>query len=156
MNAHQVGDAHAEVENAMRSRLDDLAALQRIARGEDIDEFSNDETLALGLAYGIPGPIPDSQLEEEAGERLDELPLAVERTVRFEIVLGTGGPDDRLVFECERVDGNGPEPEAPATYEIRRVFYRYSWTGSAEVELTGEDRVVAEEFARRVVPELVE
>jgi hypothetical protein len=41
-------------------------------------------------------------------------------------------------------------------YEIRRILYRYSWDGSAERVLSGEDYDVAERFARQVVPELVE
>lgn len=147
-------NAASYVGEAMRGRLDDLEALQRIARGEDLNEFNNDETLALGLAYGQPGPISDPQLEEEAGERLDEFPLAVQRTVQFEIVLSMGGPDDRIVVECERWEPSDRMPNG--SYEICGVYYRYTWSESAEVELTDKDREVAEEFARRVVPELAE
>lgn len=159
---HEVGDARAEVGEQMRNRLDELASLSRIARGEDVEQFSNDEVLALGLAYGQPGAIPVEQLQEEAEQRLNEYPLCVERTVSFEIVIGTGGPDDRLVVECDVVptlvghELTLQEPGGSIEYEIRRILYRYSWTGSAEVELVGEDRQVAEEFARRLVPELVE
>jgi hypothetical protein len=39
-------------------------------------------------------------------------------------------------------------------YEVRRVFYRYSWSDPAEVELSGADRQIAERFAARVVSEL--
>jgi hypothetical protein len=51
----------------------------------------------------------------------------------------------------ENMDDDGRHPRS---YEIRRILYRYSWSGSAELELVGEDRRVAESFARRVVPEL--
>lgn len=147
-------DAAAYIETAMRGRLDDLAALQQIARGDHIGEYSNDKILALGLAYGIPGPIPDSQLEDEAGERLDEYPICVEEIQTFEIVLDIGGPDELLLIECDLAPDRESHPRD--RYEIRRVLYRYSWEGSAEVELAGEDRETAEAFARRVVPELAE
>lgn len=153
----EVGNAAAEIAEAMRGRLDHLAALQRVEAGE-VDDFSNDEILRLGLAYGHPGPIPTEQLQEEAGERLDLFALSVETITTFEIVLGVGGPSDSLLIECSTYEedagqGHGIKRRG---YEINRVLYRYSWEGSAEVELTGEDREVAEEFARRVVPELVE
>lgn len=156
---HEVGDAAAEVEQQLRDRLDDLILLTGLARGEGIDEISNDQMLGLGIAYGQPGPIEAPQIEEEAAERLDEYPLAVERTVSLEVVLGTGGPDDRLIFECDVVDpaavaGDGSTAYGPL--EISRVLYRYSWTGSAERVLSGQDRAAAEELGRRVVPELVE
>lgn len=150
---HEVGDAAAEVKGQCRDRLESLSALQRLSRGDDIDEFSNDEMLALGIGYGQAGPLPDTEIEGQASEALDALPLAVERTVAFEVVLGTGGPDDRLVFECS---AGGDVGEGMHSFEIRRVLYRYSWTGSAEIELDGEDRQVAEELAGRTVPELAE
>lgn len=147
------------VSTALRSRLDELGDLSKIARGEDLGEYSNDEILALDLAYGQPGPVDASQLSEEAEQRLIEYPLCVEATITFEIVLGTGGPDDRLLFECEPLEKAGPREEVdsyPQLYEIRRVLYRYSWMGSAERALSGSDRETAEDLARRVVPELVE
>lgn len=156
----QVGDARAEVEASLRSRLDHLYNLQRLANpGVDLDEWSNDEILALDIGYGVPGPLSREYVQEEAEDRLNALPLAVEAAVTFEVVLGTGGPDDRLLFECgvDLLDPSefGRFPDAGG-YTIRRVLYRYSWTGSAERELHGEDREVAEEFARRVVPELID
>lgn len=145
----ETGNAAAEIESNMRSRLDELHNLQRLANpGVDLDEWSNDELLALDIGYGVEGPLSREYIEEAALERLDAYPLAVETTTLFEVVLGTGGPDDRLLFEC-----SGDREEG---FEIERVIYRYSWTGSAERVLSGEDRRVAEEFARRVVPELAE
>jgi hypothetical protein len=148
-------DVHAYVGEAARSRMDTIRDLLRIATGDEaiIDEYSNDETL-LDLAYGQPGPISAEQLAEEAAERLDTLPLCVESTRTFEIVLGTGGPDDRILIEC----GEDPQgsPGRDMDYEPRRVSYRYSWEGSGEVKLTGEDREAALELARRVVPELAD
>lgn len=195
-------DAAAYVEAAMRGRLDTLRDLLRIASGDPqaLDPeygFNNDEILRLGLAYGIPGPIPDSQLEEEADTALNEMPLAVETTTLFEIVLGTGRPDDRLIVECDRTQiltsSSGGHPKSLALpddweYEIRRILYRYSPSSleegrrwlcergereqaemasaaevsemlrdvGAEIVLSGKDKEVAEQFARRVVPELVE
>lgn len=155
----QVGDAHAEIDGNLRSRLDELHNLQRLANpGVDLDEWSNDELLALEIGYGEPGPLSRETIQEQAEERLIEYPLCVEATTTFEVVIGTGGPDDRLLFECDvsqpHMGGDGPYGEVQ--YEIRRVLYRYSWTGSAERVLSGEDRETAEELARRVVPELVE
>ena len=127
----------------MRGRLDDLAMLYAAWDGE----ASATELATLDLSSD------EAEAQEEAGECLDALPLAVEAVTTYEIVLGTGGPDDRLLVECDgytdaRAEGRG--------HEIRRILYRYSWSGSAEVELVGEDREVAERFARQVVPELVE
>lgn len=147
------------VDTAMRGKLDDLILLTGLARGEGIDEISNDEMLGLGIAYGQPGPIEPEQIQEEAAERLDEYPLCVEATTTFEVVLGTGGPDDRLLFECTEYDEatlgeSGAYREK--SYEIDRVLYRYSWAGSADRVLGDQDRVAAEDLARRVVPELAE
>lgn len=146
-------DAAAYVDTAMRGRLDDLHNLQRLANpGVDLDEWSNDEILSLDIGYGVAGPLSREYIQEQAEERLAEYPLAVETMTTFEIVLGTGGPDDRLLIEARPYGVSFREQGG----EIRRVLYRYSWEGSAEVELTGEDREVAEAFARQVVPELAE
>lgn len=145
-------DAAAYVGVAMRSRLDHVAGLLAASWG-DPDQFSNDELLELDIGYGVAGPLSAEYVREAAEEHLDALPLAVEATTTFEVVLGTGGPDDRLLVECAPIkDSRG----LPMAYEIRRIVYRYSWSGSGEVELVGEDRAAAETFARRVVPELVE
>jgi hypothetical protein len=144
--AEEVGDAAAEVGQAMRGRMDDITALLAIANGEEISE-KGAEVLDLD---------PD-ELAESADDHLTALPLAVEATTTFEIVLGTGGPDDRLLIECDRVVA-GESVGGPDLfeYEMRRALYRYSWTGSGEVVLSGDDRDAAMDFARRVVPELAE
>lgn len=155
--ATETGDAHGEVDSHMRSRLDELHNLSRLANpGVDLDEWSNDELLAMDIGYGVAGPLSREYIQEQAEERLNEYPLCVEATTTFEVVLGTGGPDDRLIFECSYEINPTLDDTAHRDYEIRRVLYRYSWTGSAERVLTGEDRETAEELARRVVPELVE
>lgn len=150
-------DAAASVEKAMRGKLDDLAVLQRIAAEHDdgatLSATKAAELEALGFSReGDP-------LDEQAAQLLAEYPLCVETTTTFEIILDLGGPDELLLIECDvyedaHIGGSGAY--SPVTYEIRRVLYRYSWEGSAEVELTGEDRETAEGFARRVVPELAE
>lgn len=154
----QVGDAHAEIEGNLRSRLDTIHNLSRLANpGVDLDEWSNDELLALGIGYGQPGPLERDEIQEQAEERLNKYPLAIERTMTFEVVIGTGGPDDRFLFECSAgYEREADDPAQRTTWEIDRVLYRYSWTGSAERVLDGEDRETAEELARRVVPELAE
>jgi hypothetical protein len=155
----QVGEADKEVDAHLRLRLDDIHNLSRLANpGVDLDEWSNDELLALDIGYGIAGPLSRETVQEQAEERLINYPLAVEATTVFEVVIGTGGPDDRLIFECDvsqpHMGGDGPYGEVQ--YEIRRVLYRYSWTGSAKRVLSGEDQETAEKLARRVVPELAE
>lgn len=154
----EVGDAKAEIAQKMRGRLDDLAVLTKAADYEDpanvLKETTAEQLEALGFEReGDP-------LAEQAERMLSEYPLAVEATTTFEIVIGTGGPDDRILVECDRLTPeNCPgyvDSVGSFEYEIRRVLYRYSWSGSAEVELAGEDKEVAEAFARRVVPELVE
>lgn len=155
----QVGEAEKEIDANLRSRLDTIHNLSRLANpGVDLDEWSNDELLALDIGYGQPGPLERDEIQEQAEERLNEFPLCVEATTTFEVVIGTGGPDDRLLFECSVYDDGriGEAGYSPQTYEISRVLYRYSWTGSAERVLSGEDRETAEALARRVVPELVE
>ena len=145
------GDAAREIEGALRDRLDDLAMLENIAAGNG----SRTERATMDL------DTEDAEAaRDDAAERLDEYPLCVEVTTTFEVVLGTGGPDDRLLFECDH-QPEGPErfdgaPGPRECFEIRRVLYRYSWTGSAERELRGDDRETAEALARRVVPELSE
>lgn len=141
----RVGDAKAEIGEQMRGRLDDLALIIRTRdAGEAPDDVSSEALEALGFS------LEGGDAVEEAERLLDEYPLSVETTTVFEVVIGTGGPDDRLIFECS---GSSDVPEP---FEIDRVLYRYSWTGSAERVLDGEDRETAEELARRVVPELVE
>lgn len=147
------------VGEAMRGRLDDLRALQQVIDGDaDQADQKTIEGLDIGAEYD------DHELQSEpsadqAQDALDAYPLCVDKSVLFEVVFGTGGPDDRLIFECDEspdstlIDGRYRPSGSP---EIRRVLYRYSWTGSAEIVLTGEDREIAEEFARRVVPELAE
>lgn len=142
--ATKVGDAHGEIEGNMRSRLADLAMLVNIAAGKG----SRTERASMDI------DTEDAEgAREGAEERLREYPLCVEATTTFEVVLGTGGPDDRLLFECSAVEP-GPHDGHGGSWEINRVLYRYSWTGSAERVLSGDDQVVAEELAHQVIPEL--
>jgi hypothetical protein len=139
------------VGTAMRARLDDLRLLLLLSEGgRELDRTQMLDVL------GLEGPADEGEIVDAANERLVELPLCVQTTTIFEIVLGTGGPDDRLIVECdtERVGGMGNS--ALVTYSIRRILYRYTWSGSGEVELIDEDSDTAEAFARQVVSELVE
>lgn len=149
----QVGEADKEIDAELRSRLDDLAVIRRTRdAGQAPDDVTDEQLEALGFQ------IEDgADVVEQADELLTEYPLCVERTMVFEVVIGTGGPDDRLIFECSAgYEREADDPSQRTTWEIDRVLYRYSWTGSAERVLSGEDRETAEELARRVVPELVE
>lgn len=148
------------VEKSAEHLTTELAALTKLADliDEDaLDEWSNDELLAHDIGYGVPGPLTVDQVREEAEERLDALPLAIERATTFEIVLGVGGPDRRLLIDCEAgYEREHEDPRSRTTYEIKGVRFRYSWGYSVEIPLTGEAREAAERFASRVVPELVE
>ncbi len=125
--------------------LSDLRVLLAIV-GHENPGFPDDRLEDLGFVLEAGDP-----LEDQAGWILDELPIATETTTTFEVVLGTGGPDRRLCLES---DVAMLEASESGSFPIRRIYFRYSWVGAAEVELSGEDREVAEAFARRVVPEL--
>lgn len=143
------------VDTAAKSLIDDLNILIGTAEGKGEGWADPDTLEALGVHDKHAGP--EDNAEEEAQERLDEYPLCIEAMVTFEVVLGVGGPDSRILVECDRVEMNSTYEDQAGTrwaYEIRRVLYRYSWSGVGEVELTGDDREIAEGFARRVVPEL--
>lgn len=150
----QVGEAEHEVEAHKRSRLGDLAALLTLQRDQGTQNVDDDELeLVTGRLEALGVEFDGGELlEDQASRLLDEYPLSVETTTTFEVVLGTGGPDDRLLFECS----GGGNPIDGQPFEIDRVLYRYSWTGSAERVLSGDDRETAEAFGRYVVPELSE
>ncbi|MBS1675986.1 MAG: hypothetical protein JST08_01245 [Actinobacteria bacterium] len=149
-------DARAYVATSARDCVADLGDLNELANYGMIEGGA---TLDPGRLSAL-GIDPEGAPEDQAEERLHELSLGVDVTTTFEVVLGAGGPDRRLCFECDRdLDRSGLDltPAYPRyVYEIRRVHFRYSWSGSAEVELTGSDREVAEAFGRRVVPELAD
>ena len=145
-------DAQAYVETSAGDLVAELRDLTALTEYEDSEEARQDVGAERIAALGLD---PEAFDRYNAEEAIDELPLAVEAMTTFEVVLGIGGPDRRLCFECDRVEMNSVS-EVPFVYEIRRVFYRYSWDGSAEIDLSGPDRETAEALARRVVPELVE
>jgi hypothetical protein len=137
------------VGTAMRSRLDELSILLKVAAGE---ESTKAERVAVDLAAAGEQDADDGwDVQQEAEDRIVETPLCIQTATIFEVVLGTGGPDDRLNVEC--IGGRALGCDA---YEIRRILYRYTWSGSGVIELFGEDFDTAEAFARRVVAELAE
>jgi hypothetical protein len=145
-------DAAAYVAKAMRGRLEDLGDLIALSTGDAEYSVSDERAEELGIDHG-------DYVGDQALDRLGEYPLCVEATMTFEIVLGTGGPDDRLLVECDSYDESRIGADGSITsvqYEIRCILYRYSWSGSAERVLSGEDFDTAEQFARQVVSELVE
>lgn len=147
-------DARAYVQTSARDLIGELRTLELLTQGGR----TLDKTQMLDC-IDVEGPAGEDEIVEAAADRLLSLPLAVEATTTFEVVLGCGGPDRRLCFECavdSRIIERGENILQSVGYEIRRVFYVYSWSGSGEIELTGEDRETAEAFGRRVVPELVE
>lgn len=141
-------DAVAYMEEAKRGRLEDLADLFALIDGENsVDEIRREELGVSSFHYDEG---------DQANDRIHEYPLGVEATTTFHILLGSGGPDDRLLIECDTGGNRRWDDRDHAPYEVRRILYRYSWSGSAERELVGEDFTLAERFARTVVPELVE
>jgi len=135
------------VSTAMRGRLDDLAALHSVIDGE-ADQV--DEATMIGLDIGAEYDDHELRTEpygDQAQDALDTYALCTESTVLYEVVFGTGGPDDRLIVECDCDDEGRPAG-------IRRILYRYSWSGSAERVLSGEDFDTAERYARSVLPAL--
>ncbi len=128
--------------------LSDIGVLVAIA-GHENPGFADERLEDLGFV--LEGGDP---LEDQADWLIEEMPLSLEMETTFEVVLGAGGPDRRLCFECRSI-GRFDERDQMG-YEIGRVYYRYSWCGSAEVQLSGKGREIAEAFGRRVVPELAE
>jgi hypothetical protein len=150
-------DAPAYAPIAARALIGDLRIIAAVDATDDLSRVggvSNERLESLGFDLD-----PDCEaLEDQAGELMDSIALAVEATTTFEVVLGCGGPDVRLCFECvaeESAVQPDPHTRPPLSYEIRHVLYVYTWEGRGEVELYGDDREVAEAFGRRVVPELV-
>lgn len=144
------------MEGAARDLIEDLALLVDLAG--DLQVITHPDRIA---AVGVETmPTADRELaREEAEERMARMAEGVMATTTFEVALAGACPGRALCFECDRVEMNAPYVEQTGerfTYEIRRVLYRRSWDGSAETELSGEDREVAEAFGRRVVVELVE
>lgn len=142
---------HASV--SARQAMLDLEALLAVAGHEDAG-FSAGRLEDVGLRLDGGDPPAD-----QANRLLDAIPEGIRTTVTFEVALANGGPDGRLGIECEvellKAGEFGRFPDADG-FSVRRVSYRCSPSGSAEIELTGEERRIAEAFARRVVPELGE
>jgi hypothetical protein len=147
-------DAQAYVEASARHLIGELRDLEAIVTavydGSDVVDEVGVRRVRDALDQDV-GHMTPGELSTLAEDRLLEYPLAVETTTTFEVVLGCGGPTRTLCLECDRWPGT---EGSRTTYDVRRVTYPYSWSGSAEVELSGSDREVAESFARRVVPEL--
>lgn len=150
-------DARAYVETSATHLLGELRDLEAIVgavyEGTDVVEELGVGRVGDALGQDV-GDMTPGELSTAAEDRLLGLPLAAERTMTWELVLATGGPDRRLCFECAVEMIHPPDGRVVPTYEIARVHYRCSWSGSAEVRLYGTDREVAESFARRVVSEL--
>jgi hypothetical protein len=106
-------DVAAYVGEAMRGRLGDLRVLSRTAEGHRRD-YGNEELEDVGLEFDT------LDMEEDAADRLYEYPSAVEVTTTFEILLGTGGPDDWLCLECDGSPADWqPDPHTPPPSVIR-------------------------------------
>lgn len=140
---------------AMRHRLDDIATLINLSESEP-DDLDLERVDLDGL--GFSPDIEPSNVRESADVLIDELPLCVDQVHEFHIVLGTGGPDDRIIIECDVIPPQSRRSEPVAItatrYEVSRITYRYTWDGMGEIELRYEDYAAAYSFACRLIPEL--
>lgn len=144
-------DARGYAPISARRAISDLQVLLDIADHCD-PGFSGRRLEDLGFVLEGGDPLAD-----QAERLIDARPWGIQATVTFAVVLEPAAPQRSLRLECDpdlldlgelrRFPGRGG-------HEVRRVFYRYSWSDSAEVELSGADRQIAERFAARVVPEL--
>jgi hypothetical protein len=137
------------VKAGARGLVRHLAALSIYADGGILFDRSQASVL-----LGIDGPADREDVRAAAVGALDDLAGGVEATTTFEVGLAGGEPERRLCFECETYEESHILADGSISqvqYEVRRVLYRHP---EAEIELGGEDREVAEAFARRVVPEL--
>ncbi len=123
------------------SRLGSIAILVCVAQqAPGADELSIDELSEItGELKPDPADYSDDYLQEQAQDRMWELPLAV--TVRrvIEVLLSTGGPEDALRAE---LDADG---------DIVRIEYIFKdWFDGARRTLHGSDFDTAEAFIRSV------
>jgi hypothetical protein len=113
-------DARAYVGTSARDLIGELRTLELLTQGGR----TLSETQMLD-SIDIEGPAGEDEIFEAAEDRLFSMPLAVEATTTFEVVLGCGGPDRRLCFECavdSRVIERGENVLQSVGYEIRRVL----------------------------------
>lgn len=134
-------NAAEHINASLRNRLAYLDTLHLVVDGDadQADETTLGE-LDIGAEYD-DHELQSEPSEEDAQEALNSFALGVETTTLHEIVLGTGGPDDRLIVEVDQG-------------VVRRIRYRYSWSGSAERTLSGGDYRTALRFACHLIPEL--
>lgn len=158
--AGEAGRADAPARAPIRARglIGDLRIVTAVDATDDLSRVSdipNERLESLGFDLG-----PDGEaFEDQAGALMRSMALAVEATTIFEVVLRADGTNRRLCFECSATTESTIDPASgvyvpEGSHEIRRVYYTCPWEGSAALELTGEDREVAETFGRRVVSEL--
>lgn len=94
--------------------------------------------------------------QEAAQERIYEYPLGVSAKTVFRIELSTGGPGDWFEVECNDITDN---PAGPSSYEVETITYHFNdWFDHAERQLSEFDGefAEAEEFARMLIPELMQ
>jgi hypothetical protein len=144
--------SRADSRASARKAVSDLAALAAIA-GHENPDLTDERLEELGLvpAGGYP-------VEDQAGRLIDEVRVALSTTVTFEVALGGAAPDHRFRFECD-VDlvEDGEFDRLPSDadgFRVRRVHYLGPRSCPTRIELTGEDREVAEAFAHLAVPGL--
>ncbi|HTT94595.1 MAG TPA: hypothetical protein VMF55_07975 [Solirubrobacterales bacterium] len=92
------------METSARDCIADLRDLTALGEYEHAEEARQD--IGAGRIADL-GLDPEAFDRYNAEEAIDELPLAVERTTTFEVILGVGGPDRRLCLECDHVGGEG-------------------------------------------------
>jgi hypothetical protein len=133
----------------LNGRLSDFRDLVAVATGNLRAETGNradDPVNRLYDAGEIDSTLTntDEELQEQAQERIWEMPLAVTKQTMFRIDLSTGGPADYLEVTCDT--------DEPAIQTIRYHFA--DWFDHAERTLEGDEFKAAAEFAENLIPEL--
>lgn len=158
------------IDAQMEGRLADfrtLAALAQVDDREPLDEIAGTDAgkamlAELGFTKRQLQEAHEGEssvferINEAADQRRDEYPLGVSAKTVFRIDLSTGGPGDWLEVECSGDTPNYEPAGEGEHYEVEAITYHFNdWFDHAERTLSGDDEKAAQEFAERVVPELI-
>lgn len=135
----------ARISAHLTSRIETFAALIKAAQGAAVEEMADWELAEVtGYTDTDRADYADEpyKLQEEAQERIYDLPLAVTHSRMVRIDLSTGGPGDWLEAQ---IDEDG---------DITRITYWFNdWFDAAHRVLTGSDFDTAEDFIRNFIVE---
>jgi hypothetical protein len=127
----------------LTSRMETFAALVKASQGAGVAELTDAELSEITGYMDTDREEYDGdpdKLQEEAQERIYELPLAVTESRMVRIDLSTGGPGDWLEAQID-TDGG-----------ITRITYWFNdWFDAAHRVLDGDDFDTAEAFIRNFI-----